>query len=53
MRALSVIVNVLDKGFGAYGKKGYTFFDMTTGQSNVSNMLYNSPYKVMIKTAQV
>jgi hypothetical protein len=46
------IVNVLDKGFGAYGKKGYTFFDMSTGQSNVSSMLYNSPYKLLIKSAQ-
>ena len=43
------IVNVLDKGFGAYGKKGYTFFDMTTGQSNISSMLYNCPYKIYTK----
>ena len=46
------IVNVLDKGFGAYGKKGYTFFDMSTGRSKVSPYLYNSPYKLLIKSAQ-
>ena len=46
------IVNILDKGFGAYGKKGYTFFDMTTGRSSVSPYLYNSPYKILIKSAQ-
>jgi hypothetical protein len=40
------VVTLLDKGFGAYGKKGYTFFDMTTGQSKISSMLYNSPYKI-------
>ena len=47
------VVNVLDKGFGAYGKKGYTFFDMSTGQSKVSPYLYNSPYKILIKKAEV
>tara|TARA_B100001778_G_scaffold319140_1_gene308346 strand:- start:457 stop:921 length:465 start_codon:yes stop_codon:yes gene_type:complete len=46
------IVNVLDKGFGAYGKKGYTFFDMSTGVSKVSPYLHNSPYKLLIKSAQ-
>ena len=46
------IVNVLDKGFGAYGKKGYTFFDMSTGRSSVSPYLYNSPYKILIKSSQ-
>ena len=47
------IVNVLDKGFGAYGKKGYTFFDMSTGVSKVSPYLHNSPYKILVKSAQV
>ena len=47
------VVNVLDKGFGAYGKKGYTFFDMSTGQSKVSPYLYNSPYKILVKKAEV
>ena len=46
------IVNVLDKGFGAYGKKGYTFFDMSTGQSSMIPMLWNSPYKILVKSAQ-
>ena len=46
------IVNVLDKGFGAYGKKGYTFFDMSTGQSSMIPMLWNSPYKILVKKAQ-
>ena len=46
------IVNVLDKGFGAYGKKGYTFFDMSTGRSKISPYLYNSPYKLLVKKAQ-
>ncbi len=46
------IVNVLDKGFGAYGKKGYTFFNMTSGVSSISSMLYNSPYKILVKNAQ-
>ena len=46
------IVNVLDKGFGAYGKKGYTFFDMSTGVSKVSPYLHNSPYKIMVKSSQ-
>ena len=47
------VVTILERGFGAYGKKGYTFFDMTTGQSPVSTMLYNSPYKIMVNNAQV
>ena len=47
------VVTILDKGFGAYGKKGYTFFDMSTGQSSMIPMLYNSPYKIMVKSAQV
>ena len=46
------IVNILDKGFGAYGKKGYTFFDMSTGQSSMIPMLWNSPYKILVKSAQ-
>ncbi len=46
------VVTVLDKGFGAYGKKGYTFFDMTTGQSSMIPMLWNSPYKILVKSAQ-
>ena len=45
------VVTILDKGFGAYGKKGYTFFDMSTGQSSMIPMLYNSPYKIMVKQA--
>ena len=43
------IVQVMDKGFGAYGRKGYTFFDMTNNRSTISSMLYNSPYKIYIK----
>lgn len=46
------IVTILDKGFGAYGKKGYTFFNMTSGVSSISSMLYNSPYKILVKNAQ-
>jgi hypothetical protein len=46
------VVTVLDKGFGAYGPTGYTFFDMSTGRSNVCSMLYNSPYKILVKSAQ-
>ncbi len=45
------VVTILDKGFGAYGKKGYTFFDMSTGQSKICSMLYNSPYKILIKSS--
>ena len=45
------VVTILDKGFGAYGKKGYTFFDMSTGQSSMIPMLWNSPYKIMVKQA--
>tara|TARA_B110000503_G_C6986172_1_gene345352 strand:- start:23 stop:475 length:453 start_codon:yes stop_codon:yes gene_type:complete len=47
------VITILDKGFGAYGPMGYTFFDMSTGRSNVCSMLYNSPYKIMVKKAQV
>lgn len=43
------VVQVMEKGFGAYGKKGYTFFDMTTGPSTISSMLFNSPYKIYVK----
>ena len=32
-------------------KKGYTFFDMSTGQSSMIPMLWNSPYKIMVKQA--
>ena len=31
----------------------YTFFDMSTGVSKVSPYLHNSPYKILIKSAQV
>jgi len=47
------IVNILDKGFGAYGKKGYTFFHMVKEeQSKISSHLYHSPHKILIKKAQ-
>ncbi len=46
------VVTVLEKGFGAYGKKGYTFFNMTNGVSKISSMLHNSPYKILVKNAQ-
>ena len=46
------VITLLDKGFGAYGPTGYTFFDMSTGRSNVCSMLYNSPYKILVKSAQ-
>jgi len=46
------VVAVLEKGFGAYGKKGYTFFNMTNGVSSISSMLINSPYKILVKNAQ-
>lgn len=48
-RGIYKVVTILDKGFGAYGPTGYTFFDMTTGQSKISSMLYNSPYRILIK----
>jgi len=46
------VITILDKGFGAYGPTGYTFFDMSTGRSNVCSMLYNSPYKILVKSPQ-
>ena len=46
------VITLLDKGFGAYGPTGYTFFDMSTGRSNVCSMLYNSPYKILVKSPQ-
>ena len=48
-KGVYTVVQVMEKGFGAYGKKGYTFFDMTTGPSTISSMLFNSPYKIYVK----
>ena len=44
---------ILEKGFGAWGPKGYTFFDMSTGRSSINPTLYNSPFKFKIKNAQL
>lgn len=44
------IVDLYEKGIGAYGKKGYTFFHMEGEErSSISHLLYNSPHKILIK----